>query len=179
MSSLGRCLFRSSTHFQLGCLFLLLSCMSSLHILEIKPLFVTSFANIFSQAVDCHFIFFIVSFAGQNLMFDEAPFARLPLWGQALHSVYTWSLHSYTSFPSRSPPWRGFSLLYWEGSPTAVLPNADLIFSRTLTSTWHSISYLFAVSLAHQTVSTKRGVGTVSVYFKAESPSCGKVPGPL
>ena len=42
--------------FCLGCLFLLLSCMSCLLILEIKPLSVSSFANIFSHSVGCIFI---------------------------------------------------------------------------------------------------------------------------
>ena len=45
--------------FQLGCLgFLLLSCMSLLYILEIKPLSVASFVIIFSHAVGCLFVFF-------------------------------------------------------------------------------------------------------------------------
>ena len=47
---------------------LLFSCMSCLYILEIKPLLVTSFANIFSQSIGCLFIVFMVSFAVQNLV---------------------------------------------------------------------------------------------------------------
>ena len=55
--------------FQLRCLFfLLLSCMSCLYILEIKPLLVASFANIFSHSVGCLFILLIVSFAVQKLV---------------------------------------------------------------------------------------------------------------
>ena len=42
--------------------------MSCLHILEIKPLSVVLFANIFSQSVGCLFIFFMVSFAMQKLI---------------------------------------------------------------------------------------------------------------
>ena len=38
--SLEKCLFRSSIHFSIGFFFLLLSCMSCLYILEIKPLLV-------------------------------------------------------------------------------------------------------------------------------------------
>jgi len=64
MSSLKKCLLRSSAYFLLGC-FLTLSCMSCLYILEINPLSVTSFANI-SSSIDCLFIL-LVSFAVQKL----------------------------------------------------------------------------------------------------------------
>ena len=47
ISYLKKCLCRSSLSFELGFLFLLLSCMSCLYILEIKPLSVISFADIF------------------------------------------------------------------------------------------------------------------------------------
>ena len=42
--------------------------MSWLYILEINPLSVTSFANIFSHSVDCLSTLFMVSFAVQKLL---------------------------------------------------------------------------------------------------------------
>ena len=56
----------SSAHFSIGLfVFLLLSFMSCLYILEIKPLWVISFANIFSHSVGCLFGFrFVLFFYG-------------------------------------------------------------------------------------------------------------------
>ena len=69
MSSLVKCLFRSSTQFLTGLfVFLILSSMRCLYILEINPLSVVSFANIFSHSEGCLFVLFIVSFAVQKLL---------------------------------------------------------------------------------------------------------------
>ena len=69
MSSSEKCLFKSFSHFLIGLfLFLALSCMSCLYILEINPLSVVSFAIIFSHSVGCLFTLLVVSFAVQKLL---------------------------------------------------------------------------------------------------------------
>ena len=58
MSSLEKFLFISSVHFLSGLfVFLILSSMSCLYIMDINALSVTSFENIFSHSVDCIFCF--------------------------------------------------------------------------------------------------------------------------
>ena len=67
LSSLVKCLFRSFSHFLIGLLvFLVLSCMSCLYILEINPFSVVSFATVFSHSESCLFTLFIVSSAVQK-----------------------------------------------------------------------------------------------------------------
>ena len=68
MSSMKKCLFRSFSHFLIWLVvFLALSCMSSLYILEINPLSVVSFAIIFSHSEGC-LTLLIISFAVQKLL---------------------------------------------------------------------------------------------------------------
>ena len=69
ISSLVKCLFSSFSHFLIGLfVFLILSCMSCLYMLEINPLSVVSFAIIFSHSKGCLFTLLIVSFALQKLL---------------------------------------------------------------------------------------------------------------
>ena len=69
MSSFEKCLFRSFSNLFIGLfVFLVLSCMSCLYILEINPLSVVSFAIIFSHSEGCLFTLLIVSFAVQKLL---------------------------------------------------------------------------------------------------------------
>ena len=61
ISSLEKYQFRSFAHLLIELfVFLILSCRSCLCILEIKPLSVTLFANIFSHSIGCLFILFTV-----------------------------------------------------------------------------------------------------------------------
>ena len=69
MSSLEKCLFRSFSQIFIGLfVFLELSSMSCLYILEINPLSFVSFAIIFSHSQGSLFTLLIVSFAVQKLL---------------------------------------------------------------------------------------------------------------
>ena len=69
MSSLEKCLLRSFSHFLIRLfVFLVLSCMSCLYVLEINPLSVVAFGIIFSHSEGCLFTLLLVSLAVQKLL---------------------------------------------------------------------------------------------------------------
>ena len=68
ISFLEKCLFRSFPYFLIEFVFLALSCMSYLRILEINPLSVVSFVIIVSHSEGCLFTLLRVSFAVQKLL---------------------------------------------------------------------------------------------------------------
>ena len=69
LSSLKKSRFRSFTHFLIGLfVFLLLSCMNCLYILEINPLSVVSFAVVFPHSESYLFSLLILSFVVQKIL---------------------------------------------------------------------------------------------------------------
>ena len=66
MSSLDKCLFKSSDHFSI--FFFFLSSVSCLYILNSNLLLGSSFENVFSHYVGCFFVLLMVSFAVQKLL---------------------------------------------------------------------------------------------------------------
>ena len=80
ISSVEKCLLRSFPQFLIGLfVFLVLSCMSCLYILEISPLSVVSLSIIFSHsegyllfAFSFHFLRVVVSFSAKAFKFNQS-----------------------------------------------------------------------------------------------------------
>ena len=83
LSSLEKCLLRSSASFWIGFFVAAVELYELCAYFEIKRMSVTSFANIFSQFIDCLFILFMVSPSVQKLDSIQFIFAfiSIPLGG--------------------------------------------------------------------------------------------------
>ena len=93
ISSLKKYLIRSSAHFLIGLfVFLALSCMICLYILDIMPLLIISFANIFFNFIGCPFILSMISFAVHNLSLSRSHLFILLLF---LFHYETKKIHCY------------------------------------------------------------------------------------
>ena len=74
MSSSEKCVFRSFTYFLIGLfIFLTLSCMNCLYILEINPLSFVSFASLFSHSDSCFHFTYSSLCQGNSFKFNHVP----------------------------------------------------------------------------------------------------------
>ena len=93
--SLEKCLFSSLVHFFIGLfIFLVLSCMSCLHVFEINSLSVASFAIIFSHSEGCLFTLLIVSFLEEEMATHSSILTWRKPWTMSLEGYSPWDRKS-------------------------------------------------------------------------------------
>ena len=130
---LGKCLFRSFSHFFIGLFGLLI--LSCLCILKINPLSVASFANIFSHSESCLFVLFMVSFAVQKLL--SLIKAYLFIFASISFTLGDWSKKILLQFMWMTVlPVFSIKMKIWLSSSTEILkksPTAFLLKPRLLT----------------------------------------------
>ena len=170
--SLETCLFTPSAYFSVefcACVCVcvcvcVLSCFSSLYILDINPLSLASFANIFSHFEDCLFILFMVSLAMQQLVslikshlyiFAFISLAlgdwckKMLLWFMSENILPVFSFRSFmvfclSQFPVFKPFWAYFCVQYEDllwlhwfacGCPAFPTPRAkETVFHKHISS---------------------------------------------
>ena len=99
--SLEKCLFSSLAHFFIGLfIFLVLSCMSCLHVSEINSLSVASFTIIFSHSEGCLFTLLIVSFLEEEMATHSSILTWRKPWTMSLAGYSPWDPKSHPGCPA-------------------------------------------------------------------------------